>query len=45
MLARLAATASLIHGLAADRASRGGPITILDLCAAIPATVAELLRS
>jgi hydroxyethylthiazole kinase-like uncharacterized protein yjeF len=44
MLARLAATASVIHGLAADRASQGGPITILDLCEAIPATVAELLR-
>ena len=43
MLARLAATASLIHGLAAERASRGGPITILDLCEAVPATVAALL--
>ena len=43
MLARLAATASLIHGLAADRASQGGPITILDLCEAVPATVAALL--
>jgi len=43
MLARLAATASLIHGLAADRASRGGPITILDLCEAVPATIATLL--
>lgn len=44
MLARLAATASLIHGLAAERASQGGPITILGLCEAIPATVAQLLR-
>jgi ADP-dependent NAD(P)H-hydrate dehydratase / NAD(P)H-hydrate epimerase len=44
MLARLAATASLIHGLAADRASRGGPFTILDLCEAVPATVAALVR-
>jgi len=44
MLARLAATASVIHGLAADRASQGGPITILDLCEAVPATVARLLR-
>jgi len=43
MLARLAATASVIHGLAADRASQGGPITILDLCEAVPATVAALL--
>jgi ADP-dependent NAD(P)H-hydrate dehydratase / NAD(P)H-hydrate epimerase len=45
MLGRLAATASLIHGLAADRASQGGPFTILDLCAAIPATVAGLLAA
>ncbi len=43
MLARLAATASLIHGLAADRASQGGPFTIVELCEAIPATVAALL--
>jgi len=43
MLARLAATASLIHGRAADRASQGGPFTILELCEAIPATVASLL--
>lgn len=43
MLARLAATAALVHGLAASRASAGGPLTVLDLCAAIPATVAQLL--
>ncbi len=42
-LARLAATAALLHGLAATRASSGGPFTILDLCAAIPATIAELI--
>lgn len=42
-LAELAATASLIHGLAARRASAGGPFTVLDLCAAIPGTIAELL--
>ena len=42
-LARLAATASVIHGLAAERASGGGPLTILGLCSALPATVAELL--
>jgi NAD(P)H-hydrate repair Nnr-like enzyme with NAD(P)H-hydrate dehydratase domain len=45
VLARLAATASVIHGLAATRASAGGPLTILDLCAAIPATIAELLAA
>ncbi|HEY0261088.1 MAG TPA: ADP/ATP-dependent (S)-NAD(P)H-hydrate dehydratase [Lacisediminihabitans sp.] len=43
-LARLAATASVIHGLAAERASGGGPFTVLDLAAEIPAVVAGLLR-
>ena len=42
-LARLAATASVIHGLAAERAGGDGPFTILGLCSALPATVAELL--
>ncbi len=42
-LARLAATAAVVHGLAAERASAGGPLTILDLAAAVPATIAELL--
>ena len=45
LLARLAATASLIHGLAASRASAGGPLTILALVAALPATIAELLKA
>jgi len=44
-LAELAATAALVHGLAATRASAGGPFTILDLCRAIPATVADLLSN
>jgi len=44
-LAELAATAALVHGLAATRASAGGPFTILDLCRAIPATVAGLLSN
>ena len=44
MLARLAATASVIHGLAADRASAGGPLTVMDLAAAVSPTIAELLR-
>lgn len=43
LLARLGATAALIHGLAAERASAGGPLTILDLAGAVPAVVAELL--
>lgn len=42
-LARVAAAASVIHGLAAQRASAGGPVTILDVAAAVPATIAELL--
>lgn len=42
-LARLAATAAVLHGLAAERASDGGPLTILGLCAALPATIAALL--
>jgi ADP-dependent NAD(P)H-hydrate dehydratase / NAD(P)H-hydrate epimerase len=43
LLPRLAATAAVIHGLAATRASAGGPLTVLDLAAAIPATIAELI--
>lgn len=43
-LRRLAASAAVIHGLAAERASGGGPFTILDLCAAIPAVIADLVR-
>jgi hydroxyethylthiazole kinase-like uncharacterized protein yjeF len=42
-LGRLAATASFIHGRAAERASGGGPLTVLDLIAAIPASIAALL--
>lgn len=42
-LARCAATAAVIHGLAAERASAGGPLTVLDLAAAIPGTIADLL--
>lgn len=43
-LARLAATAAIIHGLAAEVASSGGPFTILDLVHAVPGVIAELLR-
>jgi NAD(P)H-hydrate repair Nnr-like enzyme with NAD(P)H-hydrate dehydratase domain len=42
-LARLAATAAVLHGLAAKRASGGGPLTVLGLAAALPATIAGLL--
>ena len=42
-LARLAAAACVIHGLAAQTASGGGPFTILDLIARVPGTIAGLL--
>lgn len=42
-LAELAATAAALHGAAARRASAGGPFTVLDLCAAIPAVIRDLL--
>jgi NAD(P)H-hydrate repair Nnr-like enzyme with NAD(P)H-hydrate dehydratase domain len=42
-LAHLAATASLVHGLAASRASAGGPITALGVAEAVPAVIAVLL--
>jgi len=42
-LAHLAAAACVIHGIAAGRAGGGGPFTILDLIARVPATIADLL--
>ena len=45
MLARLAATASVLHGLAASRAGGGGPATMLDVAAAVSPTIAALLRA
>lgn len=42
-VAPIAATAALLHSLAAGRASQGGPITALDVAAAVPATIAALL--
>lgn len=45
VLARLAASASIIHGLAAQRASRGGPLTVLDLAQEVSGTIAGLLAS
>lgn len=41
----VAATAAWIHGEAARRASDGGPFTILDLCAAVPRVVADLVAT
>ena len=45
ILARLGAAAAVVHGLAAQRASAGGPLVVLDVCAAVPATIAALLRA
>lgn len=45
LLAPLSATAAVIHGMAAERASNGGPFTILDLNRELPRVVADLLRS
>ncbi len=42
-LAPLAATGAVLHGLAAARASAGGPFTVLDLAAALPRVVVELI--
>lgn len=43
LLTRVAATAAVIHGLAAERASAGGPLTVLDLCAALSPVIAQLV--
>jgi NAD(P)H-hydrate repair Nnr-like enzyme with NAD(P)H-hydrate dehydratase domain len=42
-LADAAATASLLHALAAEQASGGGPIAALDVAEAVPAVIARLL--
>ncbi len=44
IVAPLAATAAVLHGLAAERASAGGPFTVMDLCGELPAVVRDLLR-
>ncbi len=44
-LARLAATASVLHGMAAVRASGGGPLTVLDVATELSATIAALLSA
>lgn len=43
-LAEVAATASLVHALAAHRASNGGPIAALDVAENVPSVLADLLR-
>ena len=44
-LAELAASAAVVHGLAAARASGGGPLVALDVAEAVPATIAALLAA
>lgn len=44
LLGRLAAAAAVIHGLAAQRASAGGPLTVLDLCRELGPTIAQLVK-
>lgn len=43
VLADLAATACVLHGRAGERASGGGPFTVLELCAQLPAVIAALV--
>jgi NAD(P)H-hydrate repair Nnr-like enzyme with NAD(P)H-hydrate dehydratase domain len=42
--AKVAATAAFLHQLAAQRASRGGPIAALDIAEALPQAIATLLE-
>ncbi len=42
-LARLAAAAAVIHGLAAQRASAGGPLVVLEVAEQVSPTIAALL--
>ena len=43
VMTQLAATGVVLHGLAAERAGAGGPFTVLDLNAALPAVIAALV--
>lgn len=45
VIAPLAATGAVLHGLAAERASAGGPLTVLDLAAELPRVIAGLLAA
>jgi NAD(P)H-hydrate repair Nnr-like enzyme with NAD(P)H-hydrate dehydratase domain len=42
---KLAAAAAVIHGVAADRASRGGPFTVLELCEHLPGVIRDLIAN
>lgn len=41
--ALIAASAALLHGVAAHRANPGGPVAALDVARALPATIADVL--
>lgn len=43
VLAQLAATAALVHALAAEQASAGGPLTALDLAGAVSRVIGDLV--
>jgi hydroxyethylthiazole kinase-like uncharacterized protein yjeF len=43
LVAALAAAAALVHGRAAHRSNRGGPVHALGVAHALPATIAQLL--
>ena len=45
VMARLAATAAVVHGLAGEKASDGGPITALDIAESVPAVISGLRSS
>ena len=45
LTSRVAASAVVLHGLAATRASAGGPITASDVATAVPGVIAEILAS
>jgi NAD(P)H-hydrate repair Nnr-like enzyme with NAD(P)H-hydrate dehydratase domain len=44
-LGPLAATAAFLHGIAAERASGGGPIVAMDVAEALPASIAATLAA
>lgn len=45
LLARLAASAAVIHAKAGEAASAGGPLAALDVAEALPGVIARLLRA
>jgi NAD(P)H-hydrate repair Nnr-like enzyme with NAD(P)H-hydrate dehydratase domain len=45
LLGPLAASAAFLHGIAAERASGGGPIVAMDVAEALPASIAATLAA